>query len=48
MEITRQDGSFVRLLVYQANSLNDAGEMVGVRLDGRRYRGFIARIPRRP
>lgn len=46
--VTRQDGSFVRLLVYQANSLNDAGEMVGVRLDGRRYRGFIARIPRRP
>jgi hypothetical protein len=45
--MTDETGAFIRMLVYQASSVNDLGDVVGVRLSGQRYRAFIARVPRR-
>ena len=46
--VKQEDGSFLRMLVYSAASLNDLGDMVGTRWNGQQYRGFAARVPRRP
>jgi YD repeat-containing protein len=46
--VRKEDGSFLRMLVYQAASMNDVGDMIGTRWSGQQYRGFVARVPRRP
>jgi hypothetical protein len=44
--VRNEDGSFLRLLVSEANGINDGGQIVGTRLNSFRYRGFIARLPK--
>lgn len=45
--VMKEDGTFLRLLVYQASSINDDGDMIGTKATDGHYRGFVAKLPGR-